>query len=404
MPTRSRTRLFIAQMITFVLINAGALVARGLVVGGLVVGGPVWAKTEASETATNPELCDIPFTASHRAALLGRHIPNLQRIHERWRSEEGQIQSYESRTIREIEEILKRLYESASDAPVDPRTDVVGLSDEPRFEFPRRPSIWLEDLRLFELSFSLDERRAIDAAMRALTHWSCATTRIDVVKDAMTVIYELIGLQYRQPLPYAGWRQLTRVMLRQIDLHPVPMTEQIYLTRWIEDLLRRGTDPAWTADPEKVAMRAALHLAVTDWVLGRAGSRGSDIGSVHIRFDRGYSLSETQPPAWTDAATNATVFQKAMAFHDRVMADGHRLIDDNPDALFFQHYHMMRLSLEAGYLDQASCFFRKLEQVVQDEAMPPGYIGDFEGLEASLSAAYGTDWVVKYASATTTCD
>jgi hypothetical protein len=353
---------------------------------------------------SSDHLCDIPFTVGHRAALIERHITGLMDLLERWEANsqpDRSLDDRERRWLGDFDERLVRLYAAAVHEPVDPRTDAAALPDDLGFVFPPTPSTWLEDNQFFTVSFNPNEIAGIKGALNALTHWSCVTTRIDVVRDAMTVIYDLLDLQPDRPMAYDAWRRFVRILTRQIELHPIPTGRQVQLTAWIDDLIRRAAAPKWTHDASRVSERASLHLAATDWVLSGDGDIGHLFGHLRIRFDPGFRLMDTRPPAWTDPETNAVVLAKAMNAYDEAISATPRPSRSVVGVLDPLDYHMMRLSFEAGDLDMAACFYRKLRDANGDNGTVDGSLARFRDLDSLLTEAYGSDW---FSKGETTCD
>ena len=183
-------------------------------------------ETDRAARASQPiDLCEIPFTEAHRAAIEERHFPALREIWDYWLNEAPAEVVFASFPKRMGKDDLERLgsFENAIKS-AEVQSDHLGQSD--RLPPRQGPAIPPESFRPTDgptyLILDDAQQKALDDAMQALLHWACGIRDFDLFSGLVFFVInyreDLAGRSSGYVLSYADWRQLMTLAYRRIPI------------------------------------------------------------------------------------------------------------------------------------------------------------------------------------------
>jgi hypothetical protein len=346
------------------------------------------------------DLCEIPFTEMHRAALEREHIPGLQEIFEHWRAsgpDQSRIGYFGKRDLEEQAAALKALRNHIKAAktveanqPVDPEL--------PKRHGPQHPQNELQGFNYEDVVFVLDpDRQArFDAAMQALLHWSCTAYDPKVFEQlAWSVIKwrgDLNATDDRYPLTFEDWKQKSLITYSQMARHPKPLTEDVpYLAIIARHLITFEWDPAWWQDKARVNWRWQFQVDFADWILGSDGALEMKIRLVTSEAVswRDAGLLDPAGPAIAESVLTAYLETVSLRKNKLLLNDADRVILD---------LELARLSTSVHRPDRALCFILSAERFFKASSYTPTleardlHHGIYTSVTVGAERMFGTSW------------
>ena len=228
------------------------------------------ATTPAAPVAN---LCEIPFTEAHRAAIEHRHLPLLQGLVDRWTIETPRgtrigdpYYRLSSRTPEELDFLMGRIRTEST--AIGPKIS----ADLPPRHGPANDPFTIKALKEPPIMMlEGQEKAAFDEAMQALLHWSCWTTDTKVMLTATWLVldarHDSIGSGRLEVLTYEDWRQLAEIAAQQMRAFPIGTYDQAWdITALNNSLQSIHHNPDWWSNPTQARFLQQFHLDTTTWL------------------------------------------------------------------------------------------------------------------------------------------
>ncbi len=343
------------------------------------------------------DLCAIPFTEGHRAAIEERYLPSLTRLWARWAADDDPkvlLGGYTKTLVEQVRKNLQYSKEKIRSAVTQPGQTGALVSLPSRDGSAGVPAgrISPDIYRAFPIT--AQEQTMLDEATQAFLHWSCSISDASQFNSVFRFSLSMWGdifISRSYPLSFHDWRQLVLIVYRQLSANPNPSDEWVTVapaTAWIA--LFGLFNPTWTSDLKKAAHRQRLQLAVVDWILKSDSDYPDKVRSIAVDALDDWETSPTDPAR---RIIVQRILKRYVAFIStpelqNLRSDEKKLMDA---AVFFHFFAKVRQP------NLSRCFFDRFFDLA-DEIGTQEYRGlsiaerraDFANL---MKDAFGSSWM-----------
>ncbi len=257
----------------------------------------------AVEAAEEPDdLCEIPFTEGHRAAIEERYLPALNRLWERWAADDDpkvMLSGYTKTSVQQVRKNL-RYYEDKIRSAVTQRDQIGALVSLPSREgSAENPAgrMFNKVYRAFQIT--AQEQKMLDEATQAFLHWSCYISNAAQFDSTFGFALRKRGDIFISPsyhLSFHDWRQLALIVHHQFSALPKPSEDWVYLAPVAANLMISNLyNPKWMANIKKADYRQRLQLDFVDWILGSDSDFQNKLRSIYFGALDDWEKSPTDP-------------------------------------------------------------------------------------------------------------
>ncbi len=316
----------------------------------------------AANAAAPQNLCDIPITEGHRAAIEERYLPALDRLLSHWERQGtddatlGTLATWGKTDVFD-RHALAMLQKAVPFADISP-------GDLPTTDLPRRqgPDLlpWQLDAVTGSTSLVLNDaqQKTVNSATQAILHWSCVMTDEILFVEATGFVLELRGdfAGYGQGYvtSFEDWRQLAAISAQQMKATQRPNDLKMQnLSMLSKVLLQDLYNPVWERNNERLLSRETFRFLTANWIL-------SSTAEPAMRLDNLYDKILSNVFDDAGKSTVSIIYRNSLNFFRESLKKLRSTSSSHRRQRYELTVAMHRLSVLTGDFESSSCLLSSI--------------------------------------------